>query len=61
MNIYKIATVFMVLIIAGCTTPPEVKQLSVKQMVFFDYATLGRRGIFVTLPRYRLTGWHTAG
>lgn len=38
MNIYKIATVFMVLIIAGCTTPPEVKQLSVKQMVFFDYA-----------------------
>lgn len=38
MNIYKFLLFTFVLIISGCATPPEVKQLSVKQMDYFDSA-----------------------
>lgn len=38
MKIYKLITVAFILLTAGCATPPEVKQLSIKQMDYFDSA-----------------------
>ncbi|RAJ93314.1 hypothetical protein [Aliidiomarina maris] len=38
MQIYRMAAVLIVLMITGCASPPEVKQLSVKQMELFDTA-----------------------
>lgn len=40
MKIYKLIPIVLILLIAGCATPPEVKQLSVKQMDYFDSAIL---------------------
>ncbi|WP_295898985.1 hypothetical protein [uncultured Vibrio sp.] len=36
MNIVKISIIIMCLAIVGCATPPEVKQLSTQQLVYFD-------------------------
>lgn len=38
MNLYKLITMTFVLLAAGCATPPEAKQLSIKQMDYFDSA-----------------------
>jgi DNA repair exonuclease SbcCD ATPase subunit len=35
---YKITNVFIIIFLVGCATPPEVKQLSVKQNQYFDVA-----------------------
>ncbi|MGR5159944.1 hypothetical protein [Vibrio owensii] len=38
MKIYKLITIVLTLLAVGCATPPEVKQLSIKQMDYFDSA-----------------------
>lgn len=38
MKIYKQITIIFILLLSGCATPPEVKQLSIKQMDYFDSA-----------------------
>jgi len=38
MKVCNSIAIIFVLLVTGCTTPPEVKQLSIKQMEYFDYA-----------------------
>jgi hypothetical protein len=40
MNIIKLLPMVLLVFLFGCATPPEVKQLSVKQMEYFDTAIL---------------------
>ncbi|MCK5897578.1 MAG: hypothetical protein KAG06_00725 [Methylococcales bacterium] len=39
MNAYKLAILGLILIISGCATPPEVKQLSLKQLDYLNVLT----------------------
>lgn len=38
MNIFRVIGLVTILVLSGCATPPEVKQLSVKQTEYFDSA-----------------------
>ena len=38
MKIHKLLPIVLLLLISGCATPPEVKQLSIKQMEYFNSA-----------------------
>ena len=40
MNKVKLILIGLILVLSGCATPPEVKQLSVKQADYFDIAIL---------------------
>ncbi|RUO25570.1 hypothetical protein CWE09_02215 [Aliidiomarina minuta] len=40
MKLYRLIAIVFILLISGCATPPQVKQLSVKQMDYFDSAVL---------------------